>query len=87
MFKDLNIIVDMNGKNISMGMQKIIYLVRNILNNKCCTYIFDEPLTSLDENTRENVIKMIDENTADKTVIIITHDKQILEIVDRVINI
>lgn len=87
MFKDLNIIVDMNGKNISMGMQKIIYLVRNILNNKCCTYIFDEPLTSLDENTRENVIKMIDENTTDKTVIIITHDKQILEIVDRVINL
>jgi ATP-binding cassette subfamily B protein len=87
LFPDLETIVDMNGKNISMGMQKIIYLVRNILNDKCCVYIFDEPLTSLDENTRDSVIKMIDENTKNKTVIVITHDKQILKILNRVINL
>ena len=87
LFPDLETMVDMNGKNISMGMQKIIYLVRNILNDKCCVYIFDEPLTSLDENTRDSVIKMIDENTKNKTVIVITHDKQILKILNRVINL
>ena len=87
MFPDLNLMVDINGKNISMGMQKIIYLVRNILNDKYCVYIFDEPLTSLDENTKDSVIKMIDENTKGKTVIVITHDKQILKILDKIINL
>jgi ATP-binding cassette subfamily B protein len=87
MFSDLNMMVDMNGKNISMGMQKIIYLVRNILKENCCVYVFDEPLTSLDENTRQSVIKMIDENTKDKTVIIITHNNEILNIVDKIINL
>jgi len=79
--------VDVSGKNISMGMQKVIYLVRNILNDKCCVYILDEPLTSLDENTRGNVIKMIDENTRGKTVIVITHDKEILKILNKVISL
>lgn len=83
---DLNKIVDINGKNISLGMQKIIYLIRSILRDYY-VYIFDEPLTSLDKNTRSNVIKMIDENTIGKTVIIITHDTEITEITDRIINI
>lgn len=87
MFSNLNDMIDMNGKNISMGMQKIIYLVRSILNNKYCVYIFDEPLSSLDENNRSSVIKMIEENTKNKTVIVITHDKEILDILDRVINL
>jgi len=87
MFTDLNLMVDVNGKNISMGMQKIIYLVRNVLNDKCCVYIFDEPLTSLDENTRDSVIKMIDENTKGKTVIVVTHDKKIVKILDKIINL
>lgn len=87
MFSNLNDMIDMNGKNMSMGMQKIIYLVRSILNNKYCVYIFDEPLSSLDENNRSSVIKMIEENTKNKTVIVITHDKEILDILDRVINL
>lgn len=86
MFSNLNDMIDMNGKNMSMGMQKIIYLVRSILNNNHCIYIFDEPLSSLDENNRSSVIKMIEENTKNKTVIVITHDKEILDILDRVIN-
>lgn len=84
---NLNQVIDMNGKNISMGMQKLIYLIRNILKDDCCVYIFDEPLTSLDYNSRKNVIKMIDEKTKDKTVIIITHDEEIIDIVDKKIDI
>ena len=83
---DLTKIVDINGKNISLGMQKIIYLIRSILQDHCL-YIFDEPLTSLDLKTRESIIKMIDDNTKGKTVIIITHDIEIVDILDRIINI
>lgn len=84
---NLNEIIDMNGKNMSMGMQKLIYLIRNVLKDECCVYIFDEPLTSLDQGSRKNVIKMIDQETKNKTVIIITHDEEILEIVNKKINI
>jgi len=87
-FKDqnLNKLVEVNGKNISMGMQKIIFILRGILKDSC-VYIFDEPLTSLDENSRKSVIKMIDENTRNKTLIVITHDKEILRILNRTIEL
>jgi len=82
----LNHIIQNNGLNMSLGMQKVIFLVRGILKNSD-VYIFDEPLTSLDPKTRENVIKMIDIETKNKTVIIITHDNEINKIVDREVNL
>ena len=48
--------------------------------------ILDEPLTSLDHQTREKVMGMIQEECRDKTVIIITHDKEVIPYVDRVIH-
>ena len=48
-------IIQNNGLNISLGMQKVIFLVRGILKNSD-VYIFDEPLTSLDPKTRENIL-------------------------------
>ena len=78
--------VEKNGINISMGMQKVIFLVRGIL-REGVVFIFDEPLTSIDSNTRNSVLNMIRDNTADKTLIIITHDMEVAKIVDRVVNI
>lgn len=82
----LNSIIQSSGLNMSLGMQKVIFLVRGILKD-CDVYIFDEPLTSLDSYTRKNVIEMIDKETKGKTVIIITHDSEINNIVDRQVNL
>jgi ABC-type multidrug transport system fused ATPase/permease subunit len=79
-------IVEKNGINISMGMQKVIFLVRGILRDGE-VYIFDEPLTSIDSKTRASVLQMIGDKTQDKTLIIITHDMEVSKIVDKVINI
>lgn len=78
--------VDIGGKNISMGMQKVIFLIRGILKDSD-VYIFDEPLTSLDKETRLKVIKMIDDYTKNKTLIIISHDNEILQIVNKSISL
>lgn len=78
--------VEKNGINISMGMQKVIFLVRGILRDGV-VFIFDEPLTSIDAKTREGVLQMISDKTQDKTLIIITHDMEVQRIVDTVINI
>ena len=83
----LNKIVDRNGANISLGMQKVIYLVRGILKDNTLIYIFDEPLTSLDPLTQRKIINMINRETQNKTVLIITHHEEIKKIVDRVINL
>ena len=87
LFKNsINYEVDISGKNISFGMQKVIFLMRGILKDSE-VYIFDEPLTSIDKDTRENVIRLIDDYTKGKTLIVITHDDEILSIVDRVITL
>lgn len=78
--------VEKGGINISMGMQKVIFLVRGIL-REGIVFIFDEPLTSIDSNTRNSVLNMIKDKTADKTLIIITHDMEVAKIVDSVVDI
>jgi len=83
---DLNTIVEKNGTNISLGMQKIIFLVRGLLKN-CNVFILDEPFSSIDQNTRKNVLRMIDETTRGRTVIVITHDIDGLNtILDRIVS-
>ena len=83
----LNKTVEKNGTNISMGMQKVIFLVRGILKDNTSVYVFDEPLTSIDPVTRAKVLRMIQKETSTKTMIIITHDKEVSSIVDSTINL
>ena len=48
--------------------------------------ILDEPLAGLDSNTRMNVMRFIKDMCTDKTLIVITHDKEILPMMDRVVE-
>jgi len=74
------------GKSMSGGMQKIIMNVRGIL-KRGNVIVFDEPLAGLDAITRMKMIKMIDDMTKNKTLIVITHDKEILRIMNKTINL
>jgi ABC-type multidrug transport system fused ATPase/permease subunit len=75
-----------NGNNLSLGMQKIVILLRGVLKNNYKIIIYDEPLAGLDKNSRKKVITMINDLSVDKTVLIITHDNEILDIADNVIE-
>ena len=74
------------GTNLSLGMQKVTIIMRGIL-KKSKVIIFDEPLAGLDQLTRQKIINLILNETKDKTVIIITHDKEILPYMDKTINL
>lgn len=74
------------GTNLSLGMQKVTILMRGLMRDSMIL-IFDEPLAGLDQKTREKVIKMIVSETQNKTVIVITHDPEILPHLDRAINL
>ena len=77
----------MSGTNLSLGMQKVIILVRGILKAQDSKIIFfDEPLAGLDQISRTKVIKMILTECVDNTIIIITHDKEIIPYMDKVYN-
>ena len=77
-----------NGNKLSLGMQKITILLRAYFKVKDSKIIiFDEPLAGLDKDTRKKILKLINDIDKTKTIIIITHDVEILSIVDKQIDI
>jgi len=82
----INASAGVHGNNLSGGMQKITMLMRGIL-KPCKILILDEPLAGLDQHTRVKVIDMINIESKGKTLVIITHDKEILPHMDEIINI
>lgn len=75
-----------HGGNLSGGMQKVSLLMRGIL-KPGKIMILDEPLSGLDSDTRMKVMDMILAETTGKTLVVITHDKEILPSMDRVVDI
>ena len=93
LFNNLPLSIENNsgvlGSNLSGGMQKIVLIIRSILRikyNNPFVIIFDEPLSALDPLTRQKVIKLIMDFCKKKTLIIITHDKEIIPYMDREID-
>ena len=74
------------GSNLSLGMQKVVIILRGILRSGK-VILFDEPLSGLDKKTRQNVIRLIKDTCKNKTVIIVTHDQEIIPYVDKVVKL
>jgi len=72
------------GSSLSIGMQKVIILLRGILKPDYKIIIFDEPLAGIDKRNRVNIINMIKDISKNRTVIIITHDEEILPMCDSI---
>lgn len=66
--------IETNGTNMSMGMQKVIFLIRGLLRRDAPVCILDEPLSSIDPASRANVMQLIQDVVGNRTLIIITHD-------------
>ena len=78
--------VGVQGKNVSLGMQKVIMNCRGLLKNGYIV-VLDEPLAGLDTSTRMKMIRLINDMCKNKTLIVITHDKEILPYMDKTINL
>jgi ABC-type multidrug transport system fused ATPase/permease subunit len=70
-----------NGSNISGGQKQIISVLRALLKNTPIV-ILDEPTVGLDEKTKTSFLDVI-KSIKNKTVIIITHDKDVIKYVDK----
>ena len=90
LFNDLedgiNSNVGVHGGNLSGGMQKITMLMRGLL-RPAKIVLIDEPLSGLDADTRVKAIKMIMSECENKTLVIITHDEEILPFMHNIVDI
>lgn len=74
-----------NGETLSGGQRQIVMLLRNMLNPKPIL-ILDEPTASLNQEMKVFVMKILN-SFNDRTIIIVSHDQQTIEYVDRVVEI
>lgn len=76
--------VGKEGNRLSGGQKQIVALIRAILKNKKIL-LLDEPTSSLDPETKKNVIELI-AKLKNKTILIVSHDKDIYKIFNNIIK-
>ena len=72
------------GSNLSGGQKQLVWLIRCMI-RPSSVIILDEPTSALDERSRRNVENVIKALSKSRTLIIITHDKELLQHMDRMI--
>lgn len=81
--KGVDYVIKEDGKGLSGGQRQRIGIARILLKNSSIV-ILDEPTSFLDPVTSKSVINSIFDYYKDKTLIIISHDYDIIDLVDRV---
>ncbi|MCX7903059.1 MAG: ABC transporter ATP-binding protein/permease [Caloramator sp.] len=80
---DFNSDLNNKGQNLSGGEKKIIQLARG-LSRDADLYILDEPLNYIDSKYKRIIINFLLDYLKDKTFLIISHDKDIFEICNKI---
>lgn len=66
------------GSNVSGGQRQLIWCLRVMLQNPEIL-IMDEPTASMDQNTKNLMMKIMDKLMENKTVIFVSHDPYLIE--------
>ena len=74
------------GSSLSGGQRQIVYLLRCLFKN-VPIILLDEPTASLDTETKSYILKIIWDLQKNKTVIMVSHDKDVLVFADRIIEL
>lgn len=72
------------GKNLSRGQRQAVAVARALISNPPLL-LLDEPTSSMDSTQERILINQIKETMAEKSIFVVTHRPQILEVVDRII--
>lgn len=71
------------GDNLSGGQKAIIHLMRLLINDKSRIIILDEVTASLDNKTRDKIVKYIQYlRNMNKTILLISHDSDVINACD-----
>ena len=77
-------VVSERGDGLSSGQRQALLLARLFLKNPNVV-LLDEPTASLDETAERNLIRELDRWIDGRTLVVATHRKSILQIVDRIV--
>tara|TARA_B110000046_G_scaffold160658_1_gene173893 strand:- start:192 stop:992 length:801 start_codon:yes stop_codon:yes gene_type:complete len=72
------------GEGLSGGQRQTITLARALIHNPS-VLVLDEPTSAMDTGTEKAVVERLSKWSENKTVLIVTHRKAILQMVDRVL--
>jgi ABC-type bacteriocin/lantibiotic exporter with double-glycine peptidase domain len=81
----LKTLVGKDGSKLSGGQRQIILITRILIQNKKII-LLDEPTSSLDSNIKKLMIDLL-KNIKNKTLIIVTHDNDLIELFDEIIRL
>ena len=82
-----NKMAGLNGNNLSGGQRQVINII-NVLIQKAKIIIIDEPTNALDPELKKEVIRLISiYKKYKKAIIVITHDKDLMAVLDKQIKI
>lgn len=79
-----NTILKEDATNISGGQKQLLSLARTLLTTSEII-LLDEITSSLDPNTTNKIINLLDDLKTDHTLIIITHNKDLMKVADNLI--
>jgi ABC-type bacteriocin/lantibiotic exporter with double-glycine peptidase domain len=82
---DNKISINIDGSNISGGERQRIAFARAII-GESQLYILDEPTSSLDSKNKEIVIGLVKEIAKHSIVVLVTHDKELLNVATKVLQ-
>lgn len=77
---------DVSTDSLSGGQRQLVWFLRIYFKNPKII-ILDEPTASLDKETKDLFVELMNKMLKDKTIIIITHDQYLLDFVTRVEDI
>lgn len=79
-----NTILKEDATNISGGQKQLLSLARALLTTSE-VILLDEVTSSLDPNTTDKIAELLDDLKTDHTLIIITHNKDLMKVADKLI--
>lgn len=82
----LETILDERRQNISGGEKQKIAIIRLLLQNPS-VMLLDEPTSALDRSSRSALIEILQQKKRDHIVIVVSHDSDLLEACDAVIEL
>ncbi|WP_330982272.1 MULTISPECIES: type I secretion system permease/ATPase [Enterobacterales] len=80
----LDLTISEGGKGLSGGQKQALLLARTLI-RKSNVLLLDEPTASMDERTEVHVVNSLREYCRNRTLIVVTHRRLPLEMVDRII--
>jgi ABC-type multidrug transport system fused ATPase/permease subunit len=83
---DLDKKVGKGGNLLSGGQRQIVIILRTILQNPD-VMLLDEPTSAIDSDTKRAVMKLLQEAMRNKTVVMVTHDHELLKYATRVVTL